>query len=285
MLCRFAGNQGRADSLGRTVLAAIAYYEEQLLDNILQNCIIGFYPLKVLRHPDVKKGISRDHITYLLVGLKYFQQNQLLSYVVDSLRWKISDFARFTPDMWLWAKGLPMDSVGSRLARWLFYRIEIPWMRLMYLWNKIIRFIAGFKPERDQLEFDCQKLNQGLNPIQKWFRKKMYPAYTLAILGWQLYVLPDSRLKRRLQRVCLRMVGGYNYLIRLLFGDYTVTFDDVQNYKHMTAWRWGVNLDETNDRTVYIVTDPKLIEDNTLETDLLQTVMSQTISEIMNNRI
>jgi len=283
MLCRFARNQGRADSVGRTVLATIAYCEDQLFKNVLSNCIINLYPPKIIRHPEIEKpGISRDHVTYLFVGLKYFQRERLLKILSKEMRWKISDFAKFTPDMWCWMKGI----AGSRFYLWLFYRIEIFWMRLMSLWNRTIRKIGRFHLEFNQWDYKMVNIvgDLQITSLQRKLRKWLYPAYSLHILGWQLYVLKDCKSKRRLQRICLKMTGRYNYLVRLLFGDQTVTLDDVNNYQHMTSWRWGVNLDETNDRDTYIIPNLNLISDNALETDLLRKVWDDHADKTMIER-
>jgi len=278
MLVNHPEDSGKRDAIGRTVMAAIAYEEEDLLRAIMFFCVYPDFPaFKIFRHPDMKENdLSRDHLTYLLIGLKYFQQQGWLRHFAERHPWRISDKYSFTPDMWFWMKGI----AGSELALWAFYRVEIFWMRMVSLWNRTIRQIAGFPAEYDQVTYDANKINDNLRPIHRVLRKILYPAYALEILGWQLYVLRDSRSKKRLQKVCLKITGRYNYLVRMLFGDHSVTLGEVNNYKHMTAWRWGVNLDRTNDRDTYIITEPSWIVDNALETDILRKVyLEQTFRE------
>jgi len=43
--------------------------------------------------------------------------------------------------------------------------------------------------------------------------------------------------------------------------------------------RWTSTLDEQNDRDIYIITDPKMLEANVIDVDLLRTMYKKIILE------
>jgi hypothetical protein len=193
--------------------------------------------------------------------------------------------------LYLWMHTL----IGNKLAEYFYYLLYIPGAYIGNVWNKLIRRVGKCKPERSN-EWWGEKYDDLANGVRlqrnltrwqkfwlhgfkfKWRGKKqtipfLIPTYSLHVKAWQIYVLPESRRKDKLKRILLKRVGKYNYLLRLLFGDKTVTQEEVENYRHMTNWRWGVNLDESCDRHVVFAED---IEYNALETDLLKKIYYET---------
>ena len=100
----------------------------------------------------------------------------------------------------------------------------------------------------------------------------LYPIYALRNLAWQIYLLPDSRQKKTLQKICLSISPRHNYVIKMLLGDKeSFTKDNVWNYKAMTGDRWsGILNPWINNRDMDIITDEKLIEFNNIEVDYVR---------------
>ncbi|GAI85467.1 unnamed protein product [marine sediment metagenome] len=114
-------------------------------------------------------------------------------------------------------------------------------------------------------------IQQRRTPWQKiwaWIIFKTIPAYALHNKAWQIYVIPDSKRKKKLQEILLRRVAKRNILVRLVLGDDTVTQEEVDNVPHMTGFPWGVYLDETCRRIIRKMT-PTEAEFNTFEYDLI----------------
>ena len=84
-----------------------------------------------------------------------------------------------------------------------------------------------------------------------------------------LYATPDSLGKWLLKKICLWGIDKENFLLRIMYGG-KVSAEDVYNYKSMSSWRWSTYLNELNDRDLYIITDPKELEANVLDVDLLR---------------
>ena len=80
--------------------------------------------------------------------------------------------------------------------------------------------------------------------------------------------MPESQRKAKLKRILLQRVGKSNPMLRLLFGDTTVTQQEINNYPHMTGYRPGVYLDETCRRTIRELTAQEA-EFNTYEKNLI----------------
>jgi len=99
-----------------------------------------------------------------------------------------------------------------------------------------------------------------------------YPVYAMNLFSWQLFVMKDSFMKRLLQYIMKPIIPRYNYVLKLICNVGEVTKDDVLNYKPMIGGRWTTPLNEINDRDVKIITDPKRLECNTLDKDLLITL-------------
>ena len=171
------------------------------------------------------------------------------------------------------------------LAFW-YYSFQIVGNWLGNGWNSFFRGVGNIKKERTNewwagvryMNTDGWVLTNGhnlqvnLTKWQKFWRKWLIPNYPQHNKGWQLYSLPNHPLKKILKKILLKRIynrGGHsNYLLRLLFGDTTVTEDEVQTYKHMTNYRWGTNLDESCRRDVYYISDYE-IEFNGYEVELL----------------
>lgn len=274
------GDNGKGDSIGRTALAYIAYGDKSLMESVMfcydkvpiirKGKTKRFY-YHGFRYPDYwKDDLSRDHVTYTMIGLKYVGASKALKEFVEGQRWRISERYTFTIDMWLWSRGI----IGKRWARALYYMITIPMMSFSVLWSRALHWFGAFGEEEHQDDFVPSRPEE-LTATQRKVRKWMFPTYALHILGWQLTCLPGSRAKRILKRICRGWVGRHNYLLRVLFGERTEKLkEQCRTYLPMTSWRWGTRLDGTNDRACKVITDPKLTEFNALDQDILKIALN-----------
>ena len=71
--------------------------------------------------------------------------------------------------------------------------------------------------------------------------KGAYPFYAFHLMSWMTYVLPDSKMKRRVNKICLNYVWVYDYknlLVRFLNGD-KIHDSQAQEYEPQTDFVWG----------------------------------------------
>lgn len=275
------------DSIGRAVMMWLAYDRNSDIEIGLESCLKWEGDKFVLyRHPHVigakeyKNDISKDHWSYFLMYRK--------------LDFDAHDFNEFVSDTPIklglrsWVGALQ----GKKLSTLWYYSFQIVGNWLGNGWNSFWRAVGNIKKERTNewwagilhINTDGYVLTNGhnlqvnLSRWQKLIRRLLIPNYPQHNKGWQLYALPDHPLKKRLKKILLKRIynrGGYsNYLLRLLFGDTTVTEEDVQTYRHMTGYRWGTNLDETCLRDVYYISNYET-EFNDYEVDLLEFLFYQ----------
>ena len=274
-------NKSWMDSLGRIILAGLAYGFTREIIKAIESC----YRNGILyRHPDHDEVASRDHHSYFYIYRKFTGQ-------------PLPDFPSMR-GMNLWMKSL-MD---NKRAEWFYYAIYIPGAYLGNGWLKFCRRWMNFGGcgllttwNQDEAtnewwirEFQtwesgyCETITNGLN-LQRnrtkwqnlWGRiiGTTIPAYALHNKAWQIYVMPESK-KRGLQcKVLLKRVGKSNLMLRLLFGDTTVTQEEVDNYPHMTGFRPGAYLNTTS-RDIRELTEEEA-EFNTYEKDLIIWLFNQ----------
>ena len=285
------------DSVGRTVLAWIAYDRPEELKYALNDCISpGRYGANhvLFRHPNYKELSSRDHWSYFLIYMKLWGNGAWYNSFVK--------YIPFMRGLYLWMHAL----TGNKLAEWLYYLIYIPGAKLGNWWNGLIRLIGRAKSERSNEWWIAKAEPHGTNglnlqhsltewqkfwlrgPRFKLFGKEYHiefliPAYSLHVKAWQIYVMPASRKKEKLKKILLKRCGKSNLMLRLLFGDVRkvrslgmagienpngVTQEEINAYPNMTGYRPGVYLYETL-RTIRELT-PEEAEFNAYEKDLIK---------------
>jgi hypothetical protein len=276
------GENGKGDAIGRSFTSYVAYEDERFLEGIeacwerverkgwLKRLLFGKYYYQGYRYPHrypSEVGLSRDHLTYTLLAFKYAgYSDEFIKEFVTHLRFRISKFALFTPELWLWRKAL-----YSRFYEKLYLLMNIPVLYITKLWNKFVYKIVPFEDEYHPEEFIVIQNELKPKRIRKW-AKRLYPIYALHIQAWQLNVLPDSKLKRRAEKIALDLCPKYNYVIQMLLGfKDLVPKEEVDNYKPMRGGRWGGILNPwINDRSMYIIDNPVWTEYNTLDVDYLK---------------
>ena len=288
------GENGKGDAIGRSFIAYFVYGDPRFLDGI-ENCwekverkgwlrrlLFGKYYYQGYRYPHRypgEVGLSRDHTSYTLIAFKYAgYSDEFMKDFVKHLRFKISDFARFTPEMWLWAHSL----YGNKLATALFYPISYIVTELNALWNRMLYKWTGFGPESHQDDF--VKVPNDFKPkgVRRW-AKLFYPIYALHISAWQIKVLPDSKWKKRLQKASLKVCPEHNYVIQMLLNGPKPSEENVMGYDSMHGGRWtGILNTWINDRDIGKIKDPKRLEYNVMDVDyvrkLYNTIQCEPIS-------
>ena len=230
------------DNLWRTSLAYIAYQQPILLKGML-SCTRWEKKNKVRYFRSVEQDdetVSRDQLTMFLVA--FAEGGGDVRKYVKATPWRISKKYTLTPDMWLWMRALG----GNKIAKSLFYLVEIPIAKFYQLWNK---------------------------------RKKArgrFPSYALHLLAWQVYSLKEtSNLDHTLKSIIIKMTPRENYLIRLL-GDAGISQANVDRVVPKTDFQWQ------RDRYSKAIIRPLTAEEaeyNTLDVDILQTMFYKALGE------
>jgi len=258
------------DSIGRTVLAWIAYDTPEELEYALDKC---WKDGKLYRHPAHNELASRDHHSYDIISMNMFiKQSPAYKNYVKKLP--------FMRGLYLWMHSL----TGNKLAEFFYYFWNIPFARFGNFWLWLCRWTGRIRPERDNnwwiapWDIPINLNNNGLILLRRrtkwqklwaWIIFKTIPAYSLHVKAWQIYVMPDSKKKEKLKRILLSRIGISNIMLRLLFGDTTVTQEEIDSYPHLTGYRPGVYLDETCRRNIKEMT-AKESEFNSYEKDLIK---------------
>lgn len=264
------------DSIGRTVIDLITKGRHPKMETGLNACQgekIIYNPFHtwtlrgrkiqftLKRHPDYKEKSSRDHWQYYIIYRKIVHRTDSgFKFFVDHLP--------YLRGLSLWAITL----TGNPFTEALFFCSQIPGAIIGNAWNKFIRVIGFIGPEWHEADWNDigVEIQKGLTGWIKFFRKLLIPEYSLHGKAWQLWIMPDSPDKKLLKRILLKRVGKYNYFLRLMFGDKTVTREQVEGYTHMTSWRWSTRLDQSCRRYVIFVGDAEKLKYNALETDVLE---------------
>lgn len=274
------GDMGKRDAIGRTFRAYFTYGDNRFINGIescwiriertkkLKRFLFGKYFYQGHRYPtfDHPVPMSRDHVAFSIIAFKYagWSDEKLMEFV-SHLRFKISDFAKFTLNLWVWRKAV----AGSKLHEFLYCLFQIPTLSISYVWNKLIYKLAGFDEESHQ--DDWEKIPNGDKDKKiKFYVKLLYPIYALHNVAWQIKVLPNSWGKKLLQKICLKITPKHNYVIKMLLGDYkSFTSGDIDSYQPMRGARWTTILTpEINDRDVEIIKNPSSY--NNLDVDYLR---------------
>lgn len=302
-------NRGIGDCIGRTMITYLIYDDPELIDGIanlwqyrpeFKNKMVG------IRHPDIFDAdgryvtgywynrMSRDHYVNTLVALKIWEKRNGVRHpklveIVNSTPFKIRRMARWTLSLIFWSKSL----IGKKWALWLYLILEILQVNLIYRPVRWIGYkLAGWYPEVDQDQWgwtddiDASKQteewrkNHLLQAQPKWKQKMskiVFPAYALGFSAFQLYVSDNTfpKLKRKLQKSMLKMVGETNYVHRMLLGDTDIPRDKVEAFKPMSGGRWSGHLNNRNDRDMKVFSEDRYTVNN-LDVDLVRYLYNET---------
>jgi hypothetical protein len=289
------GENGKGDAIGRNLKGFIAWGDERLIYSIEQcwvptkrktwigRLLKGKYYLQGYRYPTYARGeeeqpvgLSRDHTfnTVLAYKLSGKSEKEIWEFV-RKLKFRISDFAVHTIDLWLWERVM----AGRKFAKWIYPFLQYVVVSLTVWWQLKIEKLIKIGPhyEEHQDKYKCIK-NEDKPEIIKKLVLLLYPTYALGQMAGGIRMLDDGKWKSKIQKKLLKITPTYNYVIRLLLGDDTVTEKEVMSYKPMTSSRWTGNLNKWwDDRGTkkYKKNDP-LIEYNVLDVDYLKALWELT---------
>jgi len=288
------GDNGKSDAISGAFISYFCYEDERFIEGIKwcwekraeinwfrKYILLKKYHYQGFRYPtehEKLSGLSRDHLTYSLIAFKYSGvSDDFIKTFVTHLRYKISDFAMFTPDLWTWSHAM----AGSRFHRFLYYLMEIPTLRAISWWNRFIYKMVPFKSECHQ-EAWISPIDNKLKPenVKKW-SNRLFTIHALHLLAWQIYLLPDSWAKKLLQKMALEITPKHNYVIRMLLGA-KVSKQNVMRYQPMFGDRWtGILNPWINDRDLHIVvTDCELVRANCIDVDYVQRLFNKTQNDV-----
>jgi len=240
------GDNGRGDSVGRTVRAAIIY-GGAFVDSIFWS-FYGFLsggPWRPKRHPEEPRteDFSRDHTVWFVVWLKFFHPELL--HRVLKIPWRVSKKFSQTIDMWLWIRAL----ANTRIANLLYWVVAGLYLRFVAWWNDMMYRKYGIYSVdyKDFVAFGNMGSEErwGIsvrdrNRCKKW----TFPAYSFDIQAFMVWSLSETWFKRRLEKRVIALVEPTNWLVRKLMRDRFTSeeMEEIKNYTGMDGWRWGVRL-------------------------------------------
>ena len=263
------------DAIGRLMEWLYAHGKLNEKNEALEECLIltktGYV---LLRHPafaqtfhnkrffpdpneyelDKHKEIfaSRDHWSYFI----QYKKNTLS-------KEEFIEFIKLVPRM----RGMNLwmgTMTGDKFSEWWFYTLFNPGAYLGNIISNLITWIGRLGPE-ESIHWWIRKdsfhhyrnnglyLQHNLTRWQKWWRRRwviITPFYPIQNRAWQLKWLPDSKRKERQKQILLRRTDKDNPIVRLLFGDKTVTKAEVNAYPETTGDASGIKLNKSCDRTI-----------------------------------
>ena len=277
------GDNGRGDSIGRNFYGYLTYKDNRFINGV-NNCWEkveldnGKYYYQGYRNPKHKREnintLSRDHVLYtMLLYKEYGYSDEQMKEFVTNLKWKISDFANFTIDLWLFGRAL----AGMKWAGVLYGIISFFNSIFVLLANKTIYLIGGFKNEVPQDEY----VNLRSDEISKWqltLRKFLYPMYSAVQGGFSLSYLKNNMFTKLLRWVKSGQVLNENFVAQMIYNcKRQPTKEQAFGYRYMKGGRWSTTLNTANDRDIFILEDkyPKeesdiLLKENVLDVDMVR---------------
>ena len=251
-------NIGEGDALWRTGLAYITWKEEAMKEGIL-SCYrlvpVGHHFKKpfyqAMRHSGrwCEDDVTRDQVIMSLAALKVNKDFVDIDEIAIKLPYKLSRKYNMTPDMWFWVKTLTCTK-RLKLYTNLCCFFQIIEKFIAFGLNKIIAKVCGFKRDKvknndytSRVHYD---LKEGWNSFQTKLAKAYYQGFAFHLACWQIYTLPKSQntfLRRVLTKMMLNYCEKENYLCRILLGDKSVTWEEVDGYVAREGFRWEAYLD------------------------------------------
>jgi len=266
------GDDGRGDSIARTVLAAICYKNQvnefsKAIWKSFKYFIHGekWYPV---RHPEDQRteDFSRDHTTWFVIWLRLFLPLQL-SCSLD-IPFKISDKFNQSIDQYLWIRAIVKKKWIYKFLHWAITSI---WMRFTNRWNRLLRSQAGIKSV-SYLDFKATPESE-LSPDELTARKSSVPSYSFDTLAFMIYCLDEGWYKKRLEKLMIPLVEDSNYLIRKLMNDdFTdIELNEIESYTGMDCYRWARRMDKTTDIDLFPLSGPQ--PEYNIDVDILKAIV------------
>jgi hypothetical protein len=285
-MARLDWNHKPGDSLGGMMRMYFVYNDPKLVTSSASMWYFDSSGKYVgQRHPILPPEdhpMSRDHYTTTLLTLKLNHMRTgnessmaKIKEITDNTGYIISKMARRTFGLHWWSKAIQ----GKKFYQFLYHWFEIISAVFIYLpIYAILNPIGNYGKEVDQEDWvpwpDGERL-QDLPKYRQTISKILYPSYSMLLSGWQLYVLDDFPLLRKIQQSVYRpMIGKTNYVQQMLFGKKDIPRDKVESYKAMRGGRWSGWLNSRNDRNMRVFEPP--VQVNNVDVDILRMLYNET---------
>ena len=252
------GDNGRGDSIARTVISALCYQNKvhEFSIPIWKSFKYFIHGDKwnPVRHPKDARtfDFSRDHTTWFVIWLRLFLPLQLSCSL--NIPFKISDKFNQSIDQYLWIRAIAKH---QWIYKFLYWAITSIWMRFTNRWNRLLRNLSGIKSV-PYLDFKATPENE-LTPKELFARKYSVPSYSFDTLAFMIYCLDNGWFKNRLKKLMIPLVENSNYLIRKLMNDkFTdIELNEIKYYSGMDGFRWNRRLDKTTDIELFPLSGPQ----------------------------
>jgi hypothetical protein len=204
------------NALIRTARSAITYDEPKLIESVKKH----FRKFTMINYPkkywyqacraiprEYEDDVSRDQVCMALVAL-YLKDRNYAKEIAEHLPFKLSRRFKMTITYWLWVKYI---HTGKHKLFENLFLLEI------FLTYALSLFGMKFK-----------------------IKSLIYPGYALQLSAWQLFIMPDTKIKKWTQDLLLKLqnkLDDKNYLNKMLLGE-KIDIDTL-DYKPMNAWRWS----------------------------------------------
>lgn len=275
-------DDGHYDGIGLTTYAYAAYKDPRFIEGI-KSCWVktkrkflpGYY-YKGQRYPGGEPwtpiGISRDHTIYTFISFK-------LAGMSDEEIWEYAKHMPFnlgidlgmkmTPSLWLWLRLMSNKWIGK-----LYYPICYIEILLSTWQNKLLDAITGGFDEA--LSQDDYYYIENKPKALQFMRDLYYPTYALKLAAFQLWLIPDTKLKAKIKKMALKLVPKYNPLLTMMFGG-DVTEEEIINFKSMYGDRFSDEMDpfRTRGMVLKVIDKPEHIVSNAVDKDLLITIYNE----------
>jgi len=292
------GENGKGDAIGRSKEAYLIYKDYRFIEGI-ESCWVkvpnkgirrlfrkyhyqGYrYPTYARGEEEQPVGLSRDHTLNTILAYKYAGKSDKEMWdFVKRLKFRISKFVIFSPELWLFARML----AGRKVATWLYPRVTYLVKRVTVWWQLRVEKRSGIGPHYEENQDTFHYIQNSIKPkcINKC-TKMLHPIYALLQDAEQSTFIKNNKWRKKIQNLLYKITPTYNYVIKLLI-DHTedITFDDVYNYKSMKGGRWdGVMNIWWNDRTLEINTDTSYSNEyNVMDVDYVRYLWNEKFPEL-----
>ena len=249
-------NVGEGDALWRTGLAYITWKKPLMLEGILEcyrefggNSHFKKKRYQAMRHTGRvgEDDVSRDQVIMSLSALKVNKNLNELSEISSKLPYRLSRKFRMTPDMWAWKQTFTKTKAVKFYTN-LFCILNFLEKVVALNFNMFIAKVCGLKRVKNNEYTSRYHYNKKDN--WNWFQKKLmlayYSGYAFHLSCWQIYTLPKN-YNPWTKKILLKIMRWYcedeNYLLRLLLGDKSITWEQVESYESRENFRWEAFLD------------------------------------------
>lgn len=231
------------NALIRTALAALAYKDEDLIEGV-RNCFRKFtqinkkgYLYQACRcNPRLfEDDVSRDQVIMALSAL-FILDKPFAKEIASHLPYKLSRRFNQVPSMWFWVKWIADESKWNKfLFKSIFFIELVPAILISY--------------------------------IGKWLniQEIMYPSFGVHLSAWQLYIMKDESILKKMLLFYQKSMDNNNLLVRKLLGD-KVEEEEILNYEPTCSYRWDTFLG-TSKRYVRNLNDEEKVA-NTIDKDI-----------------